>query len=263
MNYQARRHWASLAGVAGGVLVLVLGWATGASVPIAVALAALVIAGGFAAQLLVEKREGIVRERRLVATAADLRVATAELERLATIDPLTGVRNRRAFFQALGTEFRRSQRYGHDLSVVMIDIDDFKAVNDQGGHLFGDYVLATTAQALVANTRESDVVARYGGEEFVVMLPETDEAGSAVVAEKLLRAIEALEYRSPEFPAPRMPAYRVTISAGLACGPVEPHQNETELVRRADRALYAAKFAGKNRVHRWTPTGSEVVQTST
>jgi diguanylate cyclase (GGDEF)-like protein len=263
VSYQARRHWASLVGVLSGVLVVILGWVIAAPLAPAVTLAAVVIALGFGMQLLVEKREGIVRERRLVTTAADLRAATAALERLATIDPLTGVLNRRAFFEALGTEFRRSQRYGHELSVVMIDIDDFKAVNDQGGHLFGDYVLATTARVLSEQTRESDVVARYGGEEFVVMLPETDEQGCAVVAEKLLRAIEGLEYRSPEFPPPRMPAYRITISAGLACGPVEPAQGETELVRRADRALYAAKFAGKNRVHRWTPTGSlEVAQTS-
>ena len=81
--------------------------------------------------------------------------------------------------------------------------------------------------------------------------------------EKLLRAIEGLEYRSGEFPAVGHPAYRVTISVGIASGPVEETQNETELVRRADRALYAAKYAGKNRVHRWTPTGSvEVAQTS-
>ncbi len=264
MNYRARRHWASLVGVVGGALILGGAWVVGLSSMPAGALAAVVIAIGFGMQLLVEKREGIVRERRLVTTAADLRAATAALERLATIDPLTGVRNRRAFFEALGTEFRRSQRYGHDLSVLMIDIDDFKSVNDQGGHLFGDYVLTTTARVLSEHTRESDLVARYGGEEFVVMLPETDEEGCAVVADKLLRAVEALEYRSREFPPPRMPGYRLTISAGLACGPLEAGENETELVRRADRALYAAKYAGKNRVHRWTPTGSlEVAQTST
>ncbi len=95
------------------------------------------------------------------------------------------------------------------------------------------------------------------------MLPETDEEGAAAVAEKLLSAIESLEYRAGEFPPPGHPAYRATISVGIACGPVEETQNETELVKRADRALYAAKFAGKNRVYRWTPTGSlPVAQTS-
>ena len=213
-------------------------------------LAGLALIAGLAWQLVIVNREGIVRERRLVTIAADLRGATAELERLATIDPLTGVRNRRAFFDALGAEFRRSLRYGHELSVVMIDLDDFKLVNDEGGHLFGDFVLATTARAIAENTRESDLVARYGGEEFVVMLPETDEAGAAAVADKLLRAIADLDYRSSEYPPPGTPPHRTTISVGLACGPVAPEQDETELVRRADLALYAAKHAGKNRVHR-------------
>ncbi|MFA7248400.1 MAG: GGDEF domain-containing protein [Dehalococcoidia bacterium] len=263
MRYQVRRNWPLLTGIGGGALILAALPVLGAAFPLALALAALAAIAGLGGQVLLQSHTGIIRERRLVATAADLRVATAQLERLATIDPLTGVRNRRAFAEALGTEFRRAQRYGRDLSVVMIDIDDFKRANDEGGHLFGDHVLRRTAEVIARNTRESDVVARYGGEEFVLMLPETDEAGAAAVAEKLLRAIEALEYRSPEYPAAGAPPYRVTLSAGLSCGPVLPEQDETELVRRADAALYAAKAAGKNRAHRWVATGSiEVPQTS-
>lgn len=94
------------------------------------------------------------------------------------------------------------------------------------------------------------------------MLPETDEEGAAVVAGKLLRAIEAIEHRSGGFPAPGVAPYRITISAGLACGPVPPGQDETELVRRADVALYAAKRAGKNRVHRWAGDSIEVPRSS-
>ena len=262
MNYRARRHWPALLGIGGGAVLLASALLLDAPLIAALALAAAGAALGFAGQVALQNRSGMLRERRLVSTSADLRVATAELERLATIDPLTGVGNRRAFFDALGAEFRRAQRYGRDLAVVMIDIDDFKRVNDEGGHVFGDHVLSTTARIIAGATRESDVVARYGGEEFVVMLPETDEAGAAVAAEKLIRAVEAAEYRPPGDPASHAPAYRITISAGLACGPVSPPQDETELVRRADDALYAAKRAGKNRVHRWAASGTVEVASS-
>lgn len=255
MQYRARRHWPSVLGVAAAIATLLIG--LGLQQPGAgLTAGALCLAAGFGVQVLVEHRSGILRERRLVTIAADLRTATAELERLATTDPLTGVLNRRAFFEALGAEFRRAQRYGRDLSVVMIDVDDFKRANDLGGHLFGDYLLAETARLIAANTRESDVVARYGGEEFVVMLPETDEAGAAAAAEKLIRAVDDSAYRSDDFPPHGRAPYRVTASAGLACGPVEPGQDETELVRRADEALYAAKAGGKNRVHCWAPAGA-------
>lgn len=262
MNYRLRQSWPLISGVTAAALLLLLGLTEAIPARNGVMFAGLALIAGLAWQLVIVNREGIVRERRLITIAADLRSATAELERLATIDPLTGIRNRRAFFEALGAEFRRSQRYGRDLSVVMIDLDDFKLVNDEGGHLFGDYVLAQTARVIAANIRESDVLARYGGEEFVVMLPETSEDGAAVVAEKLIRAVEAIQYRSPDYPPVAAPPRRGTISAGLACGPVDPTETETELVRRADRALYAAKRAGKNRVHRWTLDGSTEVARS-
>ena len=263
MNYRLRQSWPLISGVVAATLILVLAFTDAIPRDRGITLTGLALIAGLASQLVLVNRDGIVRERRLISITTDLRVVTAELERLATIDPLTGLRNRRAFFAVLSAEFRRAQRYGRDLSVVMIDIDDFKRVNDEGGHVFGDYVLTATARTLAEQTRDSDVVARYGGEEFVIMLPETNEDGAAAVAEKLRRAIEGLEYRSGEFPPAGQPAYRVTISVGTASGPVEETQNETELVKCADRALYAAKSAGKNRVHRWTPTGSvEVTQPS-
>lgn len=154
MNYRTRRHWPALVGTGGGALLLIGALMFGAPVLLGVALGALAVALGLGGQLMRENRTGIAREHRLVAIAADLRAATAELERLATIDPLTGIRNRRAFFAALGAEFRRAERYGRDLSVVMIDIDDFKRVNDEGRHPFGDSVLATTARIIADNTRD-------------------------------------------------------------------------------------------------------------
>lgn len=214
-------------------------------------LALIVLLLALIAQLLIDGRQSLDRERRLVRTAAALREATAQLEKLAATDPLTGIWNRRAFFEAFGVEFRRAQRYGRNLSVLMIDIDNFKQANDQGGHAFGDYVLIATAKLIRENLRESDMVGRYGGEEFAVVLPETDGTHAALVAEKLRAAIEAFGFQTARYPLEGEPAKHFTVSIGATSLPM-PQESEPEgLLARADEALFEAKRAGKNRVHRF------------
>lgn len=203
------------------------------------------------AQLLIDGRQSLERERRLVRTAAALREATAQLEKLAATDPLTGIWNRRAFFEAFGVEFRRAQRYGRNLSVLMIDLDNFKQANDLGGHAFGDYVLSATAKIIREHLRESDMAGRYGGEEFAVILPETDGAHAAPVAEKLRAAIEAFEFRTNRYPPPGGPPRHFTVSVGVASLPASEDGDSDTLMSQADTALFEAKHAGKNRVHRF------------
>ena len=208
--------------------------------------------GGFAlavalfVQLLLNGHESVLRERRLVQTSAALREATAQLEHLATTDPLTGMLNRRAFFARFAAELRRSQRYGRSLAVIMFDLDAFKDLNDRWGHPFGDFVLSETARVIADNVRESDIVARYGGEEIVLLLPETTTAQATAVAEKLREAIEQHRYRLPSGEPDEVA--QITASAGVASVPLSESLAIDDLISRADRALYLAKRAGKNRV---------------
>lgn len=214
-------------------------------------LALIVMLVALIAQLLLDGRESLERERRLVRTAAALREATAQLEKLAATDSLTGLWNRRALFEALGVEFRRAQRYRRSLSVLMIDLDNFKQANDLGGHAFGDYVLSATAKVIREHLRESDMAGRYGGEEFVVILPETDGEHAAPVAEKLRATIEAFEFRTSHFPPPGDPPQHFTLSSGVASLPLPQNADPDVLMAQADEALFEAKRAGKNRVHRF------------
>lgn len=164
-----------------------------------------------------------------------------QLQDLATRDELTGLQNRRVFFERLAAEIPRSLRYDLGLAILLLDVDHFKRVNDRHGHPAGDEVLRQVAKTLRDHARETDVVARYGGEEFAAMLPATQEEGAQAVAERIRRGIEQLEVHWEETPIP------IRASLGLACLRGEDDTVD-DLIHRADQALYAAKERGRNRV---------------
>lgn len=159
-----------------------------------------------------------------------------KLRQLSVTDDLTGTYNYRYFRENLELEMARSKRWKRSLSLIMIDIDDFKKYNDFFGHQQGDLVLRAVARTFREGVRVSDVVARYGGEEFAVILPETDREGGLAIAEKLRQAVERQDFSHA----------RVTISTGVASYPSDGQSPKT-LVAAADAALYAAKRLGKNR----------------
>ncbi len=176
--------------------------------------------------------------RARVRTALRTKYLQDLLRDFAVIDPLTELSNRRALDERLGQEWTRLVRHGGVLSVIMADIDHFKAVNDQFGHPAGDEVLRQVARLLIQSCRQSDTLARYGGEEFAVVAPETDLVAAAEYADRLRRGIcdRPLNVNGQSM--------TVTISVGVAssvgCETVQ------ELVRAADAALYCAKSAGRN-----------------
>lgn len=163
------------------------------------------------------------------------------LHRLATHDELTGLLNRRAFDQILGEERDRALRFGHPLALLLIDVDQFKSINDTHGHPAGDGVLREVARRLAAEVRSVDRVARFGGEEFALLLLQTDAAGAIQVARRICAAIES----RPVFVSVAL-QLNLTVSAGAAALP-EHADTEAALVSAADRALYAAKQQGRNR----------------
>lgn len=168
--------------------------------------------------------------------------ANERLERLAVTDGLTGLYNFRFFRDRLEKEFSRSDRYGNPLSCILIDIDDFKKVNDTYGHLQGDEILRDIAGIAVKSNRQSDVVARYGGEELVALLPQTGINGALRQAERLRDAIESHNFDGLS------QGQRVTVSIGVAEFSKDTMKACEDLVRAADEGLYAAKQRGKNQV---------------
>lgn len=163
-----------------------------------------------------------------------------ELEIMARTDTLTGLLNRRAFMNQLRAEFERAERYGGALTLIMLDLDHFKVVNDTHGHIVGDYVLRKFAGLILALKRKTDVAGRHGGEEFVMLMPETDIEGGKVLAQRLCKKAAEEEYHCS-----KGRAFAVTCSIGVAQYQ-ESDEHVDGLLRRSDEALYKAKRAGRN-----------------
>jgi two-component system cell cycle response regulator len=172
----------------------------------------------------------------------DTRAENTRLEVLAHTDPLTQALNRRALTVRLVSEMDRARRYGAELSMLMVDLDHFKKINDSQGHLVGDDVLRELAQLLTESVRSVDFVARYGGEEFVVVLPETQGPGAAKFAERMRERISTTAF------CPQHGGVKLTASIGVASYPTSEVHTVDDLFARADEALYRAKAEGRNRV---------------
>jgi diguanylate cyclase (GGDEF)-like protein len=180
----------------------------------------------------------------------------AHLYELAMVDGLTGLFVRRYFDARIAEEIERSRRYGTPFSVIMLDVDDFKKLNDSHGHLVGDRVLRAIANVIKAQVRGVDTAARYGGEEMSMILPRTDMVGAYNLAERIREAIAEMRITTDDDPPQ---ALGVTASLGIAAFPESKAQTGEDLVRKADRALYRAKKTGKNRVELfWTDDPSGV-----
>jgi diguanylate cyclase (GGDEF)-like protein len=166
-----------------------------------------------------------------------------ELKQLSTMDPLTQLANRRYFEERLLEEVQRAKRHESPLSLVMLDLDDFKKINDQYGHPAGDEALRITARIIRQTIRTIDVACRYGGEEFAIILPQTGKPGAAVIAERI-----CAEFRKLDLPVQQADRWlKVTGSLGVACFPEDADSPEA-LIQQADNALYSAKLHGKDRV---------------
>jgi diguanylate cyclase (GGDEF)-like protein len=169
------------------------------------------------------------------------------LEHQALVDSLTGLFNRGAFERKMEEEFERTQRYHHQLSVLMLDVDNFKKVNDTYGHHWGDEVLKKIAELLKSKTRRSDYPARYGGEEFVLILPETDIESALNVEMKVRAEIKAATLGT------KARSFSITVSVGVSSTCNKEYSDWHQLLEDADQALYLAKSRGKDRAEVFIP----------
>ncbi len=176
---------------------------------------------------------------RLDAAYKELESTNTRLKETSFKDEVTGLYNRRFFSIRLEEEMQRHRRFNHPVSVVLMDLDGFKAVNDELGHAVGDETLRDIAQILVKHSRGINVVARYGGDEFVVLLVETSRAGARLYADRIRQVVSTYPFAHGK---------PITASFGIASLPDDEMSTSEELVRAADEALYTAKRAGKNQV---------------
>jgi two-component system, cell cycle response regulator len=200
---------------------------------------------------LVAVDAGRIDDPRLRAAFMALADRVADTWRQATMDQLTGIANRQAVLSRVEEELGRAARYQRPLSVIMVDLDHFKRLNDSHGHAAGDIVLRHVAQLLSGNVRSVDTAGRYGGEEFLIVLPETDVDAAAALAEKLRRIVGNAEVAIGD--GERL---TITLSAGVAGG-LGPLPLLDRLVRDADAALYSAKALGRNQVYVFRETGDD------
>jgi len=182
-----------------------------------------------------------------IAQQASIALENARHFQLATVDQLTRLFLRDFFFRKLEEEQVRARRYGSTFTVLMLDLDSFKEINDRMGHLAGDRYLKTIGEVIRETMRAADVPCRYGGEEFCILLPETDLTGATRIAERIRRRIAKLEVRLGE------EIMRTTISVGIAAYPADYPGSIPGFLEKADKALYAAKQAGRDRVVHTAP----------
>ena len=218
---------------------------------------------GFLGQMLANWRHLHAMELEVRRRTGELEAALAEAEalkhryrELSIVDELTGIHNRRFFYPEASAALARATRHDRPFSLMMLDLDHFKQINDRYGHDMGDKVLQATASMLKAQTRDGDVIARFGGEEFVLALPDTDERGARQLAERIVQSVRAFGF--PGEPEP----FTVTATVGLTAvgsprSVASGHEQLLEtLLRQADEALYRGKKLGRDRMCSYDPAGA-------